>query len=127
MLRLTAIAIAIAAPAAADVAEVSNCAFLEPLYGFQMIECDITNLSETPIAALRYGVRVTEEGRTVPWHEFGPTFARVPGGIEPTETVPVSFLAEPLNERADADKLVIELVIHEAKDVNGYPITSTQQ
>lgn len=134
MLRLVFLAVVVGTPACANVAEVSDCSLTDPVFGFQSVECNVTNVSDAPMAALRYGIRITEVGRAVPWQEFGlnmpdsvPTglLTRVPGGIEPGETVPVSFLIEPLNERAQRDNMEINLVIIYAKDVHDNLINGT--
>ena len=127
MKRLAALAIVIAAPAAADVVEVSGCHHLEPSGVTQLIECQVFNASDTPIAELSYGVRVGQTDRSVPWYEYSmdgrhPFIHAVRGGIEPGETVPVPFLTAQIHERANRDKLTVKVVIHEAMDLDGNPI-----
>ena len=127
MRRFAMLAIALASPAAADVVEVSDCHHLEKTGFMQFIECEVLNTSDTAVAEVSYGVRVGQRDRQVPWYEYGMdgdyTFvAKVRGGIEPGETVPVEFMTDQIHERADPDRLTIEVRIHEAMDLDGNPI-----
>ena len=127
MRRVAILAIALASPAAADVAEVSNCHHIEKTGFIQLIQCDVLNTSEKPIAEFSYGVRVGQTDRQVPWYENGMDgdnmfVAKVRGGIEPGESVPVEFLTGQIHERADRDKLTIKVRIHQSHDINGNPI-----
>ena len=127
-----ALACGVAGSASAG-AELSDCQFPDsPVWETgEVIVCNVTNTSTTAIAALSYGVALTEPSRTVPWLDTTGKPPRaasaipIPGGIEPGEMLPITFL-NPGNipDGADSDKIDISVVIAEARDVNGIPITS---
>lgn len=118
----------LAAPASAQgAAEVGACVVDQASLSGAIATCDITNSSQTPIAAVRYAFRIVEDGRTVPWGEGGydemfHLIVEVPGGIEPGETVPVQLLVERLPSRADPTRARYEIELLEVGDVNGNPI-----
>lgn len=122
-MRIVAFLMAVSAGHAGAV-EVTACA--QQRNGFTpMVQCEVKNSGDTAIASLKYGMKITQPGRSVPWGDIGlpgsflgGAFARIRGGIEPGETVPVLFRAPDIPERADPEKIVIEIEIYEARDVN---------
>ena len=130
MLRLTALPIVLATPAAAEVVNVHNCGLMEGHENTHAVECMLENFSDTPIGSIRYGVRITEPDRPTAWVEnqtdpdrliFPP--ASIPGGIMPGEAVTLPFYSGGLSDRADHDAIEIELIIHELYDADGELIT----
>lgn len=110
-------------------ATLSDCEFAQQDNGFyEVVVCELTNQSDRSIASVRYAWRAVEVGRTVPWGE-GPSSGTpdvidIPGGIEPSETVPVAFSVGVLPPRADLARIEWEITIRQAFDVTGAPIGS---
>jgi hypothetical protein len=117
----------VATQAAAGPVSVSGCR-LESEEIMTLVYCQTRNDGSVAVDTLRYGIVIREDGRTVPWAERGSDgssdrlFSSIGGGIEPGETVDVMFRAPHIPERADRAKLIIEVTILEARDVNGEPI-----
>ncbi|HEX8469965.1 MAG TPA: hypothetical protein VF633_02530 [Brevundimonas sp.] len=84
-----------------------------------MIECDLTNEGQVPVAGVNYTASFTEANRTVPWAEIVGRPTRISGGIEPGETAPILLQGQYLSGRADPSRVRINLRITEAFDVNG--------
>lgn len=123
IIPLAVIAILGASPIWADSVTVENCR----VYVDNLVACDITNRSTVAIAAIGYGVTITEEGRSVPWvtpsrSTVAPS--RIDGGIEPNETVNWPFYSGFLDKRAEHSKLTITVDILAAEDIDGNPITN---
>lgn len=126
MLRLAALFGLMAAPAIADVAQISNCEFKHD-ESRSFLTCDVLNRSETAIAGLESHAQISETGRTVPWVSIKPdwpTPQRINGGIEPDETRRLLFWHGRLPELADMDALAPTVTIVRATDINGDPITT---
>lgn len=126
MFRLTALLGLLALPAAADVAEISNCHF-EHFDMRSFVKCDVTNQSTVTIAGGSFELRITEQGRSVPWVSKGQMRSLgspIPGGIEPQETRTLLFWSGNLDDNADREKLVIEISQLRFLDVNGDEIGS---
>ena len=86
--------------------------------------CAVTNHTDSAIAALQIGHRVTQPGRSVPWLDtietgmaLGPR--QIPGGIEPGETIQLPVMTPPLSDRADPDLIQIEVIPMRAETAAG--------
>jgi hypothetical protein len=123
------VGLALAAPAGAQDVVLGDCR-VEPsgtiLSDYAI--CPVTNGADEAIASVRYGFKLVEPGRTVPWDEggYGPSVLRVPipGGIEPGETVEVVFYVDKIEGRADPARVHYVLEILEAYNVDDEPIVS---
>lgn len=126
MLRLTALLGLLASPAAADVAEISNCHF-EHFDIRSFVKCDVKNQSNVTIASGSFELSIVEEGRSVPWVSKGQMRSLgspTPGGIEPQETKTLLFWSGDIDENADREKLSVEINDLRFLDVNGAEIGS---
>jgi hypothetical protein len=102
---------------------VTNCGLR--LTNSDIVVCDVTNLSGTAIAAIEVNRLMTEEGRTVPWHDDrgDRIFPRyISGGIEPSEIAKIPFQFGFIPSRADKEKLKFEIIPVRALDIDGNPI-----
>lgn len=126
MLRFVALIGLFAAPAAADVAEISNC-LIDHSFDPAFVYCDVTNKSDTAIATVFFKMEVYEEGRSVPWDKKGsdqtPRGADVAGGIEPDETRSVFLTTSNAGDKADGSKLTVAVTPIRFLDVNGDSIS----
>ena len=132
MLRLTALAIALATPAAAEVVKVSECAYEHGDGMARIVTCELTNAGDETISRVGYGFRISEPDRTIPWAERewekpeGPSLLRrdIAGGLEPGETITEMFRGADVPERAEIDKTTPEIRIHDVYDAEGELITA---
>lgn len=128
-MRAILLLIAMATPAYAGV-EVFDCERGEANAHsmFDPVTCEVRNDMPRALASFSYWWQVVQDGREVPWnkggHEGSGENLGVPvqGGIEPGETVPVTFYFRTLNERADPALVRYEVEVITAYDVNGDPI-----
>ena len=126
MLRIAALVGLMATQAAAQVVEISNCAF-EHRESSSFVLCDALNMSETAIAGLRYSVVISQSDRTVPWdktRDDRPLGQNVDGGIEPNETRNLLFWFGDISKDANKDALIAKIEIVSATDVNGDEIAA---
>ena len=131
MLRLTALAIALATPAAAEVVKVSECAYNHGDDMARIVTCELTNTGDEAVSRVGYGLRISEPDRTIPWAERewdkpeGPSLLRrdIAGGLEPGETIRKMFRGADIPERAEIDKTTPEIRIHDVYDADGELIT----
>lgn len=121
----------IAAPAfgqdASDPVEIANCGFQPSPIGGNVIECDVTNTSDSAIAEMGFAFRVAENGRSVAWVEEGfsgmrPHRMRIPGGVEPGETARLFFGTFREDERMDMSAIYIEAFATEVLNADGAQI-----
>jgi hypothetical protein len=126
MSKITAVLLLLAAPANAGGLIVKDCAIERAATGH--LSCIFTNNSTTPIAAFTSEITISEKGRTVPWitpeMEMYPGKKPINGGLEPNETANILLRVGYLDARANLEKLVIDVVITGAFDVNGAEITN---
>ena len=132
MLRLTALAIVLATPAAAEVVKVSGCTHERPEGMSLLVTCELTNTGDEAVSRLGYGFRISDPDRTIPWAEREwekperPSLLRrgIPGGLEPGETIQKVFLTTDLSQRANIDAVTPEIRIHDVYDAEGELITA---
>jgi len=130
-MRLTALALIFSCGPAWGQVVVISCeptvGWLEPVDSepadFRWIDCTMRNDTQTPVASINYAGELREDGRTVAWGKIKQNFWDIPGGIEPGETVEVSFLrGSDLPRRANPENIVIQVEVTGAFDVSGQPI-----
>ena len=132
MLRLTALAIVLATPAAADVVKVSECAYNHGDDMARIVTCELTNAGDEAVSRVGYGFRISDPDRNIPWAKRewekpeGPSLLRrgIPGGLEPGETIRKAFLTTDLSQRADIDAVTPEIRIHDVYNADGELITA---
>ncbi len=114
-----------AADGIADQLAISDCAFDSHVH--RLLECQATNHSDTPIAALLVALHITQPGRSVAWLDTtdSPLFRGpgvIPGGIEPGETIQLSLSSPPLSPQADYDLIQIDVTPLRATTADGVVI-----
>ncbi len=132
MLRLTALAIVLATPAAAELVKVSECAYEDPENTTRVLACDLKNTGEEAVSRLGYGFRISDPSRTIPWAEIeweqppGRSILHrdIAGGLEPGETIRKMFRGADIPERAEIDNTTPEIRIHDVYDAEGELITA---
>jgi hypothetical protein len=127
MLKITAALFLLTATAAnAGGLTVKDCALLEDLNGH--MACSFTNETNTPIDYFTFKTTVIETGRTIPWVKPSDSLAggrmAISGGLEPGETAKIFIRFGYLDERANREKLDIDVEITGIFDVNGAEITN---
>lgn len=111
-----------ASPALAGDISMVNCALeAEQVRRFS---CDVQNGADRAVAQLGYTIEVYEEGRTVPWAE-DTRMIDVPGGIEPGETISLSFVTPAIPERAAGRTLSIRVSGIVGYDVGRVPVNQS--
>lgn len=112
-----------ASPALAAPLELSGCQLAaEQIPGMTVVDCQAHSAASTAVATVHYRVTLADPARSVPWLDAkgGTT---IPGGIEPGETVTVSFVvARTVPDGHDPAALVPGVEILKALDVEGHPI-----
>lgn len=118
-----------ASPALAGV-EISNCEAGPRVIGASLVvNCDVHNPTETAVAHFTFKWKATQSDRAVPWGQNGyrdseyPKARYIEGGIEPSETVTVSFFPGLLPDRADLSLVTFTFEAVDAFDVNSELIT----
>lgn len=116
--------LAMTAPAYAGV-DVFDCE-MEPRFlgaTYEVVRCQASNSSSRSVASFHYKWVASEDGREVPWSVSDrPHLMRVDGGIEPGETISISFYPRLLSDRANPDRVEYKITVVAAFDVDGEPI-----
>lgn len=124
-MKLIIVLATIAAPVWAgspDVVAIENCTIHDSID--QMIVCDVTNKSDTAIAAISYSLLFTQEGRAVPWVDTRDKrhgSISIDGGVEPGETIRHWLLTPPISDRADIPAMRLSVIPSEVIGADGKP------
>ncbi|WP_411975919.1 hypothetical protein [Sulfitobacter faviae] len=124
-MRMLLIALALAAPAHADISDkvsVAGCDFSDMSRSW--ILCDITNHTEHSIASVSVQHIYTEPGRTIPWVDTRDSdlpygTGDIAGGIEPGETINHIVRTPGLSNRADPKAVEFAITPIKAVTANG--------
>lgn len=118
--------------AAPSLANASNQVTIErcaPPDGYeQILVCQISNMTDKAISAIKVEHLYTQQDRTVPWVDTrgdGPSAystITINGGIEPSETITEWIPTPLLHSRADAALVNFQVIPVQAFDVGGNPI-----
>lgn len=121
-LAICGLVFAVSTAMAEEAAVVSACRFGDAQ---GVLTCNVYNPFEQAVASIEYSLVATEGGREVPWG-FSSGSLSVAGGVEPGETVELTFVAPDLPERAKGREILIVVDRARAFDFSGKVLNAVQ-